>query len=75
MQGTCFGIGVDPKDGLLTQGEQVSRGLWSPLSEAGNGSVSEVFDAEPPFTPRGCMAQAWGVAEVQRCLVLTKRGA
>jgi glycogen debranching enzyme len=25
-----------------------------------------VFDAEPPFTPRGCVAQAWSVAEVLR---------
>src|SRR5439155_8026954 len=38
------------------------------LAEAGIGSISEVFDAEPPFTPRGCSAQAWSVAEVLRCL-------
>ena len=31
------------------------------------GSISEVFDAEPPYTPRGCVAQAWSVAEVLRC--------
>ena len=36
------------------------------LSEAGVGSISEVFDAEAPFTPRGCIAQAWSVAEVLR---------
>jgi predicted glycogen debranching enzyme len=30
------------------------------------GSVSEIFDAEPPFTPRGCCAQAWSVAELAR---------
>ncbi len=41
------------------------------LAEAGIGSISEVFDAEPPFTPRGCIAQAWSVAEVLRCLVKT----
>ena len=41
------------------------------LSEAGIGSISEVFDAEAPFTPRGCIAQAWSVAEVLRCLVKT----
>ncbi|MGC8494362.1 MAG: amylo-alpha-1,6-glucosidase [Syntrophobacteraceae bacterium] len=35
------------------------------------GSISEVFDAEPPFTPRGCIAQAWSVAEVIRSLVNT----
>jgi predicted glycogen debranching enzyme len=34
--------------------------------EACVGSIAEVFDAEPPFTPRGCIAQAWGVAEVLR---------
>ena len=31
------------------------------------GTISEIFDAEPPFTPRGCIAQAWSVAEVLRC--------
>ncbi|MCU1283015.1 MAG: glycogen debranching protein, partial [bacterium] len=36
------------------------------LSEACIGSVSEIFDGEAPFTPRGCIAQAWGVAEVLR---------
>ena len=36
------------------------------LDEACIGSVSEVFDAEPPFTPRGCIAQAWSVAELLR---------
>ena len=35
------------------------------------GSVSEIFDAEPPFTPRGCCAQAWSVAEVLRSFVKT----
>jgi predicted glycogen debranching enzyme len=37
------------------------------LSEACIGSVSEIFDAEPPYTPRGCVAQAWSVAELLRC--------
>ena len=41
------------------------------LSEACIGSVSEIFDAEEPFTPRGCVAQAWGVAEMLRCWVRT----
>jgi len=34
--------------------------------EACVGSIAEIFDAEPPFHPRGCIAQAWGVAEVLR---------
>jgi len=32
------------------------------LSDAGLGQVSEIFDGEPPHTPRGCPAQAWSVA-------------
>ena len=36
------------------------------LSEAGLGSVSEIFEPEPPFRPVGCIAQAWSVAEVLR---------
>jgi glycogen debranching enzyme len=33
------------------------------------GSVSEIFDAESPYTPRGCIAQAWSVAEMLRAWV------
>lgn len=39
------------------------------MDEACIGSVSEIFDAEPPHTARGCVAQAWGVAEVLRVSV------
>jgi predicted glycogen debranching enzyme len=45
------------------------EGFSAHVSEACLGSISEIFDAEPPFHPRGCVAQAWGVAEVLRCLV------
>ena len=36
------------------------------LQEAGVGTISEIFDAEFPFTARGCIAQAWGVGEALR---------
>ncbi len=36
------------------------------LNEACIGTISEIFDAEKPFEPRGCIAQAWSVAEVLR---------
>ena len=36
------------------------------LQAACLGSISEIFDADPPFTARGCIAQAWSVAEVLR---------
>jgi predicted glycogen debranching enzyme len=44
-------------------------GFLPHLNDACIGSVSEVFDAEPPFTPRGCIAQAWSVAELLRASV------
>jgi predicted glycogen debranching enzyme len=47
-----------------------ARGLLEPigchLAAAGVGSLSEIFDGDPPFEPRGCIAQAWTVAEVLR---------
>ena len=46
-------------------------GLVAHLADFGVGSIAEIFDAEPPFTPRGCIAQAWSVAEVLRCLAKT----
>ncbi|HEY6411866.1 MAG TPA: amylo-alpha-1,6-glucosidase, partial [Ktedonobacteraceae bacterium] len=35
------------------------------------GTISEVAEPESPFTPAGCFAQAWSVAEVLRCWLLT----
>ncbi len=35
------------------------------------GTISEVAEPEPPFTPAGCFAQAWSVAEILRCWQLT----
>jgi predicted glycogen debranching enzyme len=46
-------------------------GFLPHLNEACVGSISEIFDAEEPFTPRGCFAQAWSVAEVLRAWVKT----
>ena len=36
------------------------------LADAGLGTVSEVFEPEPPYRPVGCIAQAWSVAELLR---------
>jgi glycogen debranching enzyme len=47
------------------------KGFDAHLSEAGIGTISEIFDAEPPFTPHGCIAQAWSVAEVLRTWIKT----
>lgn len=47
----------------------VIQGFENHLNEACIGSVSEIFDANPPHHPRGCVAQAWGVAEWLRVIV------
>ncbi|HUQ53317.1 MAG TPA: amylo-alpha-1,6-glucosidase [Gammaproteobacteria bacterium] len=46
---------------------ELIAGFDQHLDEACVGQISEVFDAEAPFLPRGCVAQAWSVAEVLRC--------
>lgn len=40
--------------------------LGSHINAYGLGSLAEIFDGDPPHTPRGCIAQAWTVGEVLR---------
>jgi len=54
---------------------QCLDGFEAHLNEAGIGTLSEIFDAEQPYTPRGCIAQAWTVAEVLRAWLLTDSSA
>ncbi len=52
---------------------ELLRGFSAHLDQACIGSISEIFDAEEPHTPRACIAQAWSVAEVLRCFVKLSR--
>jgi predicted glycogen debranching enzyme len=61
---------VHPGD--LAGARECLAGFDSHLNEAGIGTISEIFDAEPPYTPRGCIAQAWSVAEVLRAWLKTE---
>jgi predicted glycogen debranching enzyme len=81
-QGTVWGwlvgpfvdawLKVYPDD--LRGARHAVEGFVAHLDDACIGSISEVFDADPPFTPRGCVAQAWSIAEVLRVWVkLAKR--
>ncbi len=78
-QGTVWGWLIGPYiDAYLKvhpQQRSEARGLLDGfvehLNDACIGSISEVFDAEPPYLARGCCAQAWSVAEVLRCWVAT----
>jgi predicted glycogen debranching enzyme len=80
-QGTAWGwlagpfvdawLRVHPGD--LGTARSFLQGFVPHLAEACIGTISEIFDGEEPYTPRGCVAQAWSVAEVLRCWVKTAR--
>ncbi|MBL0422824.1 glycogen debranching enzyme family protein [Ramlibacter sp. AW1] len=74
-QGTVWGwlagpfadawLKAHPQDPAPVQ--HLLRGFEQHLrQEAGIGFISEIFDAEAPYTARGCIAQAWSVAEALR---------
>lgn len=59
----CYGKEARPA------AQQAVNQLVSHLNEAGIGSISEIFDGDEPHTPRGCIAQAWSVAELLRAIL------
>jgi len=78
-QGTVWGwligpfvdawLRVHPEDKAGARG--FLSGIMEHLDHACIGSISEIFDAETPHIPRGCIAQAWSVAEALRCWAKT----
>jgi len=74
-QGTVWGWLIGPYidawlkvyPGKIQEAGAFLNGFSEHLSQAGVGTISEIFDAEKPFTARGCIAQAWSIAEVLRC--------
>jgi predicted glycogen debranching enzyme len=52
--------------GAPRQALQWLEAIGDHLADAGLGSISEIFDGDPPHAPRGCIAQAWSVAELLR---------
>ena len=72
-QGTVWSWLIGPyADALVRIGEperalDALRPFESHLTDGGLGTISENFEPSAPFEPRGCIAQAWGVAEVLRC--------
>ena len=48
------------------QAKRILERMAAHLTEAGIGTISEIFDAEAPHTPRGCISQAWSVSELLR---------
>jgi predicted glycogen debranching enzyme len=46
--------------------QRIIESAAAALNRAALGSISEICDGDPPFTPRGCIAQAWSVAALLR---------
>ena len=59
VRGATPGVKRDARERFLAP-------LLRHLDEAGLGHISEIADAEPPHTPRGCPFQAWSVGEALR---------
>jgi glycogen debranching enzyme len=56
------------QDGKATA-QKYFKEIMPHLEDAGIGTISEIFDAEAPHAPRGCIAQAWSVAEILRAYI------
>jgi predicted glycogen debranching enzyme len=79
-QGTVWGwlLGAFALAHLRVYGDRAkAREFLEPmahhLTAHGVGSLSEIFDGDAPMTPRGCIAQAWTVAEVLRATLATEQ--
>ena len=77
-QGTVWGWLIGPFVGAhlrVYQDMAAARAWLEPLLhhliDHGVGSVSEIFEGDAPYAPRGCIAQAWSVAEVLRAWQMT----
>ena len=51
------------------QGLKLMSAVQDHLTTSGIGQISEIFDGASPHAPRGCIAQAWSVAEIARAYV------
>jgi predicted glycogen debranching enzyme len=57
----------------VKQAQDWLKPLEEHIARAGVGYISEIFDGDWPHTPRGCIAQAWSVAELLRIKRLLAR--
>lgn len=53
-------------DGFLHRAEEILENFVEDMTIAGIGSVSEIYDGDPPHHPRGAISQAWSVGALLR---------
>ncbi len=66
----CFNISGK---NYLPQAEEMIRGFEEDIQTYCIGSINEIYDADPPYTPRGSMSQAWSVGAVMAICGMTGR--
>lgn len=57
----CFDI---DKEAFLPSAIEIFEHFNEDIQTYGIGSIGELYDADPPFAPRGAYSQAWSVAAV-----------
>jgi predicted glycogen debranching enzyme len=79
-QGTVWGWLIGPfvlahmrvyKD--PAQAREILKPMVNQMVARGVGTLSEIYDGDAPMAPRGCIAQAWTVAEVIRAWLATEK--
>ncbi len=60
-------------EGGVSKVRKLIMGFEETLTEAGISTISEIFDGDPPHSPRGAISQAWSVGEILRIFTLLER--
>jgi 4-alpha-glucanotransferase len=68
-----YALALHRAGGDAAEAQALMQPLADHLADAGLGSISELFDAEPPHTPRGAPSQAWSVACALQAWCLLER--
>lgn len=53
-------------EGYVGQAEEIIDGFSRDISDYGIGSISEIYDGDPPYAPKGSISQAWSVGALLR---------
>jgi predicted glycogen debranching enzyme len=57
-------------EGGVSRVRKLIMGFEETLTEAGISTISEIYDGDPPHSPRGAISQAWSVGEILRIFTL-----
>ena len=60
-------------EGGVSRVRKLIMGFEETLTEAGITTISEIYDGDPPHSPRGAISQAWSVGEILRIFTLLER--